>query len=94
MNYRIIWVGRDRIDANLPLKHSANVGSGRPSFVQSQQSSLEGWRQHNHSLWSVFLTPIQNFSCCNTWLLPLVLPMHLQDKPLFIQLLDFGSSAL
>lgn len=86
------WQGLQ--DSNLPLKQSFSVEWGHPTLIQSQQSGLQSWNLHNILLRSMFLPPMQNFSCCNTCLLPLVLPVQPWDKPLFILLLDFGRSVL
>lgn len=78
------------------LKHSFSVGSGHPSLIQSQQRGLQSWNLLDTLLWSVERVP---HTRAELFLLQYVTaascpPVHPWDKPLFILLLDFGSSAL
>lgn len=89
----LAWKGPHGCQPPAKAEFQCWVRSPKP-YPDTTELSPELEFAHNTLLWSKFLAPVQGFSCCNTWALLLALHVQPWDKPLFILLLHFGSSAL
>lgn len=76
------------------LQHHFTDGLGGSSLVQSKHNRLQAWRLHNCFACEMFpLHACRTFPAA-TCDYRLVLSLRTSDKPLFVELFNFGSSAL